>query len=256
LSSTVQFISIAIIVLTLVTTLILTQIIRRRREVALRVMDTYEALPLMIGESIESDRPMHVSFGSAGVGGSNTILALATAEFFYQVAQQIAIGAVPPIATVSETSALPLAYGTLNRAYRSRNRLDRAEFNSVRWYPSGTQSLAFAAALTATIADERVSGNVLIGEFGPELALVLDAAARRNQRTIAGSVLLEGQAVAYAMSERTLIGEELFTADAYMSEGAAPKASLITLDVLRYLLILFILIPMIDALIKTFSEGR
>ena len=36
-------------------------------------------------------------------------------------------------------------------------------------------ALAFAAALTATMGDDHVSGNVLAGIYGAELALVLDA---------------------------------------------------------------------------------
>jgi hypothetical protein len=249
LSSTTQFVSIVIILLALATHLILTQTIRRRqRAVPLRSIQAYEMLPLMIGESIEADRPIHLSFGSTGLGGTNTVLTVAAAELAYQVAQRTATGAVAPIITMSDPTTIPLAQDTLRRAYVTRDRLDRYRSGSVRWFPSGAQSLAFAAALTSTLGDDQVSGNVLMGTYGPELALILEAAARRSQPAIATSDRIEGQAVAYAMSDYPLIGEEVFTAGAYLGDNASHTAAVVTMDVLRTLLILIIVIYTANAL--------
>ena len=244
MDSTTQVLTTLIILLALAVSVILTQFIRRRKEVfPMRMIPAYETIPLMIGEAIEAGRPMHVSFGSAGLGGGNTALTLASAELFYQVAERNQSGA--SLLTLSDASALPLGYGTLHRAYASRP--ERLRDSSVRWYPAGERSLAFAAALTGTLGDERPSGNVLVGSFGPELALVLEAAARRRQASVAGSIQLDGQAVAYVMADQPLIGEELFIAGAYMGGSATQRGSVVTLDVLRWLLILGILIATANA---------
>src|SRR5262249_49446417 len=143
---------------------------------------------------------------------------------------------------------IPVAQDTLRRAYLTRDRLDRYQFGSVRWYPSGSQSLAFAAGLTSILGDDRVSGNVLAGTYGPELALILEAAQRRNQPALATSNELEGQAVAYAMSDYPLIGEEVFTAGAYLGDDAAQSATVATMDILRTFLILIIIVYTANAL--------
>lgn len=241
---TTQVITILILLLAMVISVIATQFIRRRRSlVALRPIPAYAALPMMVGEAIESSRPVHVSFGNASLGGTNTLLALASAELFYQTAQRAAISAVPPLLTMSDTTAIPLGQDILRRAYRARGLLGRYPRGRVRWYPSGARSLAFAAALTATLGDERVANNALVGSFGMELALVMDAAIRRDQGVIAASDQLTGQAVAFALSDQPLIGEEIFTAGAYLGESASQVGAVVTLDVLRWLLILAILIP-------------
>jgi hypothetical protein len=216
--------------------------------VPLRPLAAYTALPLMIGEAIEADRPIHGSFGHSGLGGTNTVLTLAAAELMYQTAQRTATGDFSPILTMSDPSSLPLAYGTLRAAYASRDRLERYHPGGVRWYPSSSQTLAFAAALTATMGDDRVSGNVLVGSFGPELALILAASNRGRRPSIAHSGALDGQAVAYAMSDYPLIGEEIFTAGAYLGGSASQTAVVATIDVLRWLLILLILLPAANAL--------
>jgi hypothetical protein len=244
LDSTTQVITILILVLTMAVSVVTTQFIRRRRNlVALRRIPAYDALPLAIGEAIESNRPVHVSFGSTGLGGTSTLLTLATGELFYQVAERAAIGTTAPILTVSDPTAIPLGQDMLRRAYRSRGLLSRYPRGSVRWYPSGPRSLAFAAALTATLGDDRVASNILVGSFGPELALVAETAIRRDQTLIATSVELEGQAVAYAMSGEPLIGEEVFTAGAYLDSTPSHVAALVAQDLLRLLLILGILLP-------------
>jgi hypothetical protein len=252
-----QFIAIIILLLTLVVSVIVTQFIRRRHDlVALRDIAAYRALPGLVGEAIEANRPIHVSLGSAGIGGANTLLALASAELFYQMAVRAAIGATAPLLSVSDPTAVPLGQDTLRRAYQSRGLLNRYRRGNVRWYPAGPRSLAFAAALTAALGVEQAAGNALVGSFGAELALVGDAAARHGQKLIAASDQLEGQAVAYVMSDQPLIGEEIFSAGAYLAGKPSHIATLFTLDVLRLLLILAILIPTLIALADAFTENR
>jgi hypothetical protein len=259
-TNTTQVITILIIALALVLQLTLTQLILRRRrrehgDPALRVIPAYQALPTVVGAAIEAHRPVHFSLGSAGIGANNTLLTLAGAEFFYQLVQQTATGAVSPLVTVSDPSAIPLAQDTLRRAYLSRGRLDRYQAASVRWYPSGPRGLAFAGGLTAMMGDDKVSGNILVGSFGPELALVLEAAARKSQSSIATSDQLAGQAVAYVMADQPLIGEEVFTAGAYLGHTAGQVAGVITQDVLRWLLVLGILIPTVIAVLSKIRGG-
>ncbi|MBE2271036.1 MAG: hypothetical protein IAE80_22555 [Anaerolinea sp.] len=234
MDTTTQFITVVIICVTLLAVVQGSLVSRRRRDsFALRPIPAYEALPQIIGAAIEADRPVHVSLANTGLGGSSTLLTLATAETFYQVA----LRAGSPLVTVSDTTTLPLTYGLLNRAYANQDRADRFSGRANRWYPAANRSLAFAAALTATLGDQQVSGSMLLGNFGAELALVLDSALRKKQGAIASSIDLQGQAVAYVLADHALIGEEMFVGGAYLGDAAAQRGAVIALDTLRWLLI-------------------
>lgn len=236
MDGTTQFFTTLIILAALVVSVIATQFARRRRDFyPVRTLPAYETAPLLVGQAIEAGRRVQVSPGTATIGGNSTALALASAEVLYQMASRTAIGGDPPVAVAGETGALPLMYGAMRRAYRDADRINRFRASSVRWYPSA--SLALAAGLVADIGDERVSGGVYIGEFDASLALPLEAIARRRGTTVAGSTQLEGQAVAYALADSPVIGEELFVAGAYLGDSASQKAGLVTLDVLRWLLV-------------------
>lgn len=247
--------TILILIITFVAMVIGTQVIRRRRAAfPLRAIPAYTSLTPLVGAAIEANRPVHLSAGSAGLGGENTVLALANAELFYRVAQQAAIGATPPLITTSDTTAIPLSYDTLRRAYESRGLLGGYRASSVRWYPAGPRSLAYAAVLTASISVNNVNTNILVGSFGPELALVAEAAARRDQAVIAASDQLDGQAVAYAMSDQPLIGEEIFAAPAYLGDEASFRAALVTQDLLRWLLIIGIVVLSVATVDEGFAR--
>lgn len=245
MESTTQVLTTLIILFTLVCSVIVTQFIRRRStSFPMRAIPAYDSIPMMTGAAVEAGRPIHVSLGSTGLGGSSTPLTLASAELFYQVTTRNLSGST--VLTLSDPSALPVAYGTLRHAYATRR--ERLGNSTVRWYPNGERSLSFAAALTGVLGDDKVSGNVLVGSFGPEIALVLEAATRRRQSSIAGSADLDGQAVAYGMADQVLIGEELFVAGAYLGGSATQRGSIVTLDLLRWLLILAILIAAANSL--------
>lgn len=239
-TSTAQVLSVLIIVVTLVLIAVL-----QRGRFTLRRITAYEQMPQLAGLSIESNRPMHLSIGGTGLGGESTLLAIATAELANQIVRRLAIGDVPPILTLSNTSALPLGQDTLRRAYASRGMLDRYRATSVRWYPSGTRSLAFAAALNVMLADDDVSSTVMAGSYGPELALIMDGSYKRGVPIIATSDQLEGQAVAFALSTDTLIGEEVFAANGYLSGDGSQTTEAAVIDFLRWMVIAVILIGMV-----------
>jgi hypothetical protein len=215
---------------------------RRGERGPLRHIAAFEALPLIVGESIEASRPLHVSIGSATIGDESTILALAGSEFIYYLTREVAIGDASPIFTVSEGAAVPLALDTLRRAYNDENRNRQFNGFAARWYPAGKRSLAFAAALMTMQADDKLSGNVLVGRHGMELALVLDTAYRKKRHTIASSDLLEGQAVAYALADESLIGEEIFAAAGYLGKSKNPYYRTLTLDFMRAAIVVVIIV--------------
>ncbi len=247
MDTTTEFIGIILILTALVALVSATQIQRRRQAFALRPIDAFDALPDAVGAAIEANRPLHLSLGSAGLGADRTLLALASAELLYQVARRGAIGAAAPLFTTSDPTAIPLGHDTLRRAYQSRGLLDRYQPGAVRWYPAGQRSLAFAAALTAALGADNVGANLLAGSFGPELALIGEAAHRRDQPLIAVSDQPEGQAIAYAFSDYPLIGEELFAGGAYLGTDAVQTGALVAQDVLRWLVIAALIVMAVTA---------
>ncbi|MCY3976700.1 MAG: hypothetical protein OXG23_01250 [Chloroflexi bacterium] len=200
---------------------------RRRRQ---RQIAGFEQIPQWTTQSIESNRPLHLGFGGAAVGGDNTPTALAGAEFFHQVIERSNASDASPLITMSAPATIPLGQATLRRAWHKGDTLSRA-----RWIPP---DLAYAGAVTASMAIDEPTAHIMAGRFGAELALMLDSASRHGQPSLAVSDRLDGQAVAYAMADHVLIGEELYAAAGYVAEDAPARADAAVLDVWRVLILL------------------
>lgn len=235
-------------------------VIRLTERRAMRPISAFDKVAKMAGASIESNQSLHVSIGSATIGDGTTMLALLGSEFIYYATREVAIGDAPPLFTVSEGAALPLAADTLRRAYQHENRRQSLTLINVigktpistRWYPAGKRSLAFTSALMAIQSEDKISGNILMGRYGLELALILEAAYRNKRPTIAGSDDLNGQAIAYAMADDVLIGEEILTASAYLDDDIRSQKRNFSIDLMRGLIVIAIIV---FALYNFFAGG-
>jgi hypothetical protein len=222
----------------------------RARTPALRAIPAYDALPGAAGEAVEADRPIHVSLGASAVREDSTLSALASAEILYFMAERAAIGDRPTLATVSDPLTLAVAQDALRQAYKARGMGSKFRPSLARWYPQGQLSLVFAAGVGAATRDEQILANILVGKLGPELALLAENAVRGDRQIIAQSDRIEGQAVAYVISDTPLIGEELYASTAYLSKRPIGVGGVVAMDILRYLTILAILLVAVYAFIS------
>jgi hypothetical protein len=255
--STVQTVSILIIVIAFATLAIGSQFVRRKRSAfPVRAIPGYQTLPDQIGLAIEKGQGLHMSLGSAGIGGSSSTAALAANELLYQITLRSSVGGTVPVTTMSDPTALPLAYGTLQAALRRRGAMPRTTFDpAVQWYAGGARSLAFAGVITGAMANERAAWNAFAGSFGPELALPLLASQRARAASLATSDQLEGQAVAWVMADQALLGEEVYAAGAYLGDNAAALGGVIAQDVLRILVVAFLVLTAIVTVGDALSGG-
>ena len=137
-----------------------------------------------------------------------------------------------PLISTASTATVPLAQDTIRRAWRGD-----AQWKQVQWYPQGDRSIAYAAGVSAMMGVDEPSAHILAGSFGPELALMLNSAEQLGQGTLAVSDQLDGQAIAFAMADEVLIGEQMFSAAAQLSSDTTALADARALDVWRGLLI-------------------
>lgn len=249
MDSTTQFLAILIILAIFLINAV-NIVVRRRGRLPMRRLSAVDNIPIESAASVETANPLLISFGNVAPGTGSTMLALASADIGAYAAQSAAYSTAKPIVTTSNTVAVPLATNTLQRAYAMRDRLSFFEPVQARWYPDNGQALLFAAAMTAVETDDRAGANVLVGRFGAELALIAHAAKRGNRHVIAGSDQLDGQAVAYAMADDALIGEEIFAVPGYLSPQPYLAHRNITIDIARGLLVAVIVVLTIVAILN------
>lgn len=203
---------------------------------AFRRIPALDRLKKAIGLAVENGTRIHVSLGKSGLTQSSIPSALVGLTTLERIGHYSSISDRPPVATSGDPSIAILSQDTLRAVYRSVNAPEL--FDPGRGQLSGVTPLSYVAGAIPVVADEDVSANVLIGNFGPEIALLSEAAHNESAFSLAASDNLAAQAALFLSAEEPLIGEELFATPTYLDAGNAHAASLAVQDLLRWLIIL------------------
>jgi hypothetical protein len=211
----------------------------RRTARAQRPLQAADALPQLVGRSIETNRPLHLSMGGFELGNQEALLALAAADALFESARRLSLSDAPPVLTIGSSTTLQIARDMLRRAHLRSPAADRPRVYQVRWYPD--TGFTMVSAFSVMEHDDQLAGHVLIGRGGPELALPLWGADLRGTPTLVAATQPSGQAVGYALADHLLIGEELFAVPGFQDEQSSLRQRTLVIDIVRLLLVMLLI---------------
>jgi len=220
---------------------LLTRSVQAGRMPVLRPLTSYEGLQGQIGRAIESGRQLHLTLGQASLVGRANPTSVSAAAVLDSLAKDGCANGTPPLVTVGEGTLLPLAQGSLQHALTEAGRPGDFDLSLTQFVAPETDPFAYGAGVAVLLQQQRVASNIMVGRFGPELAIMAEAANRQNIEQVIGTDDPTALAVAVAATDDVLIGEELFATSAYLEGSASQIASLQLQDILRWIVVLFIL---------------
>lgn len=226
---------------------------KKQSRTKLRSLQAMAQLRRALGLSVEQGKRVHLSLGSANQLNPASASSLSSLSAEERMVQLTAGGDVPPVISSGDGTLSILSQDVLsgntrkaagsNLVYRSQGQL------------TGVTPWSFAAGTLPIITDRKTSTSVLLGHFGPETALLLDAAEKTGTQQVAGTDNIAGQAVMYAMTQDTLIGEEVFAVAGYLQPGGSARAGIKVQDVLRWIFIGVLVVAAIVKFILAFLGG-
>jgi hypothetical protein len=194
-------------------------LVKRKAPPVFRDIPAFSRLRRAIGLAVEDGTRLHFSFGH-----SSLIVPRSASAF---------------AALAGDAALTILAQDTLHSAYRSAAAEGLYDPNAARL--TGLTPFSYAAGAIPIMRDEDVSANILMGNFGVEVAFLTDTSERETSFTMAATDSLPAQAIIYATAQEPLIGEELYAAGAYVDAGPSHTASLQVQDILRWLIVAAVL---------------
>ena len=212
---------------------------KRKSPASLREIPALTSLYRTLGLSIEDGTRLHISLGTGSLLDARGGSALAGLAMLRHLAERTSVSDEPSIASAGDPTLGLLTQDTLQAGYQAAGVEELYVPTTGR--VTGLSPFGYAAGAMNISQNENVSANIIIGHFGPEAALLAEASDRDNVVVIGASDELTGQAVLFANTQDALIGEELFSAGAYLGAGVSHVASLTVQDILRWLVILALL---------------
>jgi hypothetical protein len=213
--------------------------LRRKTPASFRPILAFARLRQAVGSVVEDGSRLHVSLGRGGLTTPQSAAELAGIGMLRRLADLTSASDQPPVATSGDSTIAILSQDTLQSSFETVT--PGAAFDITAGRLAGLTPFSYAAGTLPVMNDENVSATVLMGNFGVEAALLTDAAERKDMYVLAASDNLPAQAVMYATAQDVLLGEEIFSADAYNNGKPIHSASLATQDILRWLIIIAML---------------
>jgi hypothetical protein len=215
--------------------------LKKGNQLQLRPLSAFSTLEGNVGKATESASRFHISVGQASLNGAANPTSIAAMNVLDRLARDGCANNTPPIVSVGEGTLLLVAQERLQDAYRQAE-LGQDEAPAVAEFVAHeTDPYAYAGGVASLIQQNRLASNVLVGHFGPELAIMAEAATRKNVDQIVGTDDPTTLALGAAMTDNLLVGEELFAAGAYLNGTLSQLAAVQTQDILRLLITLGIL---------------
>jgi hypothetical protein len=201
----------------------------------LRPLPGVEELPSLLGRSLESGQPVHLSLGVGGLGGPATAETWAGFTVLARFADEAAASGVPLIVTVGDATTLPIAQDMVRRAYARHGSLDEYQPTQVRFVaPDPT---AYAAGVMGILARDPLMGNVMVGSFGDEYLLMGEVGARHDYRQTVGAAQPTALPFVLATADDPWLGEEMFAGGSYLNRLPMQLGSLVAEDWARWLVV-------------------
>jgi hypothetical protein len=208
-----------------------------QRFISLRPIAGYKNLANQLGRAVESGGRLHFSLGRARLNEGESIQSLAAIKVMDRLAKDASAAESPPTVTVGEGTLLAAAQDSLRSAFSAAGRPSNYDPSSARFMAPQENPYVYGAGVTYVIHSEPVAGNILVGQFGPEVALMLEAGNRKDVDQVLGTNDPEALAIGAAVTENLLIGEEFLASGAYLEKTSAQIASIRAQDLFRWLAI-------------------
>lgn len=210
--------------------------VKKGREVSMRAIPGFDAIPEAVGRAAELGRPVHYTPGYTLGGLYNPMMGpgvMAGLVILGEVASYTARLGVPIYVTLAQPEAVPIVEEVLKIAYRAENR--EVPPNATRFI--STEQYAYAAGVLSSFLEERPGASILMGFFWSEAMQFAEGGSYIGAMQIGGTSSPSQIPFFIASCDYTLIGEELFAAKGYIDKEPASLGSLLGLDLIRAVLI-------------------
>lgn len=211
--------------------------IASRRRMKTRGIPGLERIDRWIQEAAKLGRSVFYTPGTGTVTSPDTLAALALLDY---VANHCVEHDARLIVATADFNVQQVAEDIVKTAYTKAGKGKEFSTDSVR-YVSGRQ-FAYAAGVMGMLRREKPAVNFFVGDFSAEALEIAEAGRTEAIAQFGGTSNVDQLPYFMATCDQTLIGEELYTAQGYLSADPEAISTLVGPDAGKFLAILLILL--------------
>lgn len=209
----------------------------------LRELAPVTAIKEAVGRATEMGRPIHYSPGFAPLMDLNSASTFAGLALLQYTAKLAARFNASLIVTINQPDVFPVAEEMVLQAYVQEGKRENMKPDTVRYLSD--QQFSYSAAVFGLIMRERPAANLLLGKWDAASIMIAECGAAVDAIQISGTANSSQIPFLVAACDYTLIGEELFTAGAYVSGDATQIGTIFGQDIGKAIVVALIVLGVI-----------
>lgn len=217
----------------------------------LRRIPGIEAIDEAIGRSVEMGRPVFCSHGIADLRsattGPQTLAGLSVLQ--YVAKKSIELGAELTV-PVRRPEVWPIAAEIVETEFKLAGRGD--DFDPDRVIFLSSNQFSYSSSYMGMMMRDRPGANIMVGAYWAESLQLAETGARVGAMQIAGTAQTSQIAFFMVTTDYCLIGEEIYSVGAYLSEDEELIGSLAGQDVGR---ILAVVLGLLGAIVTALGSN-
>lgn len=211
--------------------------IASKKKLKTRGIPGIERLDKWIQQAAELDRPVLFTPGTGTIQTPDTLAALALLD---HVANRCAQYGVRLIVANADFNVHQVTVDMVKNAYKKAGREDLYTQDTVRYI--STRQFAYAAGVMGLLRREKPALNVFVGDFQAEALEIAEAGRADAIAQFGGTSNVDQLPFFMATCDQTLVGEELYTAQGYLTDDPQAISRLVGPDAGKVIAILLIAI--------------
>ncbi len=210
---------------------------RKGKEIKLRPIAGLNAIDEAVGRAAEMGRPILFTTGLLSIDNLSTIAAL---NILAHVAKKAAQYQTRLIVPNYNPAVYTVAEAIVRESYLAAGRPDL--FNSDDIFYISSRQFGYAAGVTGVMLREKTAAHFFMGYYFAEALLLTEVGASTGAIQVAGTDAITQLPFFIVTCDYTLIGEELYAASAYLSKDALLAATIKGQDIMKAVIIAFLVI--------------
>lgn len=198
----------------------------------LRRVPGIDAIDEAIGRATEMGRPVMCAHGIGNLRdattGPQTIAGLSVLSFVARRCVEVGVRLIVP---VRQPEVWPIAADIVETSYKAAGKGDEFKTDDIMFLSSN--QFGYASSYMGIMMRERPGANIMVGAYWAESLQLAETGSIVGSMQITGTAQTSQLPFFLVASDYCLIGEEIFTAGAYLTQDAPLIASLAGQDIGR-----------------------
>lgn len=211
-----------------------------KNRVSIKNLFAITHLKKSISYSVEDGKGVHLSIGKSDLANMHGAASFIGLETTKKILTQSALSDNPPTITTGSGEIALLTQTAIADSFINKSKINPTALPNA--YLSGPTNLSYIAGAIPLAAQDNLSSQVIVGNLGSEIGLILHESNRKNHFSLSATDDLEGQAVSYVYSTEAIIGDQIYTLPNQMDKEPNHSIPIIIQDLLRWVIIATILI--------------